>query len=356
MTTYDIRLLERIIAPDDTILGALKRMDTIYQKLLIILDGEDFAGLVSIGDIQRAIIRNVSLDSPVVKIIRQNPRIATLGTGIELIKKQMLEFRMELIPVLDDNNKLALVYFWEDFFGDEKKDILSDLKATVVIMAGGRGSRLKPLTNVIPKPLIPLGEKPIIEHIIDNFMKVGSRHFIISIKYRADLIRFHFKELNIESANIEFIEEAEPFGTAGSLKLLEGKVTGTFFVTNCDILVDQDYRDIWDYHKDEKNELTLVSSLKSYDIPYGTLKVGNAGKLIEIDEKPTINYFVNAGMYVIEPHLLNEIPENKYFNITDLIEIIQKRKGKIGVFPVSEGSLKDIGNWDNYLMFLKYLK
>jgi dTDP-glucose pyrophosphorylase len=349
MTPGDLRLQQRIISPEDTILSALKRMDSIYQKLLIILDGEMFFGLVSIGDIQRAIIHNISLDTPVRKIIRQNPRIANAGTAYENIKKEMLEFRMELIPVVDKNSKLATVYFWEDVFGGDKHDSKPDLLATVVIMAGGRGSRLKPLTNVIPKPLIPIGEKPIIEHIIDNFMKIGSRRFIISIKYRAELMRFHFNQLNIKGVEIEFIEEADPYGTAGSLKLLEGKVTDTFFVTNCDILIDQDYRDVWNYHKEEKNEFTIVSSLKCYDIPYGTLKVGKGGKLLEIDEKPTVSYFINAGMYIIEPHILNEIPSDKYFNITDLIERIQKRNGKIGVFPVSEGSLKDLGTWDEYL-------
>jgi dTDP-glucose pyrophosphorylase len=349
MTSADQKIQERIIAPNDTILSALKRMDTIYQKLLIILNREDFIGLVSIGDIQRAIIRNISLDTPVIEIIRHNPRIATLETDFESIKKQMLELRMELIPVIDFNNHLAKVYFWEDVFGNEKKDTRPDLRATVVIMAGGRGSRLKPLTNVIPKPLIPLGEKSIIEHIIDNFRSIGITHFILSVNYRAELIRFHFQQLNIRSIELEYIEETEPYGTAGSLKLLEGKVKDTFFVTNCDILIDQDYRDIWNYHKDEKNELTLVSSLKSLVIPYGTLKVGKGGKLLEIDEKPTISYFINAGMYVIEPHILKEIPVNSYFNITDLITNIQRRNGKIGVFPVSEGSLKDLGNWDEYL-------
>jgi NDP-sugar pyrophosphorylase family protein len=256
---------------------------------------------------------------------------------------------MELMPVVDASNHLVKVYFWDDFFGAEKKDDSPKLNATVVIMAGGRGTRLKPLTNVIPKPLIPIGDKPIIEHIIDNFCRIGSTHFILSVNYRSELIRFHFQQLNLKNVYLEYIEESHPFGTAGSLKLLDGKVKDTFFVTNCDILIDQDYREVWDYHKEEKNELTLVSSLKSYNIPYGTLKVGQGGKLLEMDEKPTVSYFINAGLYVIEPHILKEIPEHKYFNITDLIDTIRKRNGKIGVFPVSEGSLKDLGNWDEYL-------
>lgn len=349
MKLSDAGIKERIISPSESILSAFKQMDAIYQKLLIILENGNFIGLVSIGDIQRAIIHNISLETPVNNIIRKNPRIASTENNLEYIKKQMFEFRMELMPVVDASNRLVKVYFWDDFFGAEKKDNNPKLNATVVIMAGGRGTRLKPITNVIPKPLIPIGDKPIIEHIIDNFTKIGSTHFILSVNYRSELIRFHFNQLNLKNVELEYIEESEPFGTAGSLKLLEGKVTDTFFVTNCDILIDQDYREVWDYHKEEKNELTLVSSLKSYNIPYGTLKVGTGGKLLEMDEKPTVSYFINAGLYVIEPHILKEIPENMCFNITDLIDVIRKRNGKVGVFPVSEGSLRDLGNWDEYL-------
>ena len=316
MLLQEKKLKERIISPHNTILHALKQMDSTYQKLLLILDREDFVGVVSIGDIQRAILRKISLDTPIVKIIRDNPRIATLETSYEHIKEQMLEFRMELIPVIDTENHLAKVYFWEDVFGGERKSERPELKATVVIMAGGRGMRLNPLTNVIPKPLVPLGEKSIIENIIDNFSNIGASHFVISVNYKANLIRLHLQELNIEPIKLEYIQETDPLGTAGSLKLLEGKIKDTFFVTNCDILIDQDYRDVWDYHKSERNELTLISSLKSNTIPYGSLKFGEGGKLLELIEKPTVSYFINAGMYVVEPHLLKEIPENKFFTQT----------------------------------------
>jgi dTDP-glucose pyrophosphorylase len=352
MQLSDPRIKERIIAPTESILFAFKKMDAIYQKLLIILDGDYFMGLISAGDIQRAIIKNTSLDKRVTEIIRSNPRLAYSDTDMETIRKQMLEHRMEFMPVVNKENHLIHVFFWEDLFGVGKNEERASLKAKVVIMAGGVGSRLKPLTNVIPKPLIPIGEKSIIENIIDNFINIGSNEFILSINYKSDLIEFYFDQIENKKYLVEYIHEKKPFGTAGSLKLLEGLLTDTFFVTNCDILIDQDYRDVWNYHKDEKNELTLVSSLKCFNIPYGTLKVGKGGKLIAIDEKPTLSYFINAGMYVIEPHLLKEIPGNIYFNITDLIDIIQKRNGKIGVFPVSEGSLKDLGNWDEYLKYI----
>jgi len=331
-------------------LTALKRMDSIYQKLLLVMRGEQFIGLVSIGDIQRSIIRNEPLETPVSKIIRKNLRIAFPDQPLEEIKEEMFKNRMELIPIVDHDHKLVNVIFWEDIFNLELRKDDRIINIPVVIMAGGQGSRLKPITNVIPKPLLPLKNKPIIEDIIDKFSELGVKEFILSVNYKAELISFYFDQIiDGKDYSIKYIHEEKPLGTAGSLKLLEGQISTTFFVTNCDILIQQDYRDVLDYHLENKNELTLVSSLKSYSIPYGTLKVGANGQLIELNEKPTISYFINAGMYLLEPHLFNDIPSNTFFNITDLIQVIQKRNGKIGVFPVSEGSLTDIGNWNDYI-------
>ena len=352
MNIADPRIRERIISPDDTILTAFKQMDSIYQKLLVILKDEYFVGLVSAGDIQRAIIRNTPLTAKVSEIIRTNPRLADVSTDMETIKNQMLEFRMEFMPVVDKDKRLAGIYFWEDFFGNKKKITRDPLKAKVVIMAGGVGSRLKPITNVIPKPLIPIGEKSILEMIMDNFTRIGSSEFILSVNYKSDMIHYYFSQLSNSCYSIEYIHEDKPLGTAGSLKLLKGKISETFFVTNCDTLIDQDYRDVWKYHKENENELTLVSSLKSIDIPYGTITVGEQGQLLGISEKPTLNYFINAGLYIVEPHLLDEIPDT-FYNITDLIEKIRNRKGKVGVFPVSEGSLVDIGTWDEYMKYIR---
>lgn len=349
----DSRLSERIISPNSTLLEALRRMDETYKKLLLVLNDDQFIGLISAGDIQRAIIRNIPLDTALVEIIRPNIKFSDIDTSIEEIRAQMLEYRMELMPVISHDKKLIRVHFWEDIFGTAPIDTRPKLHADVVIMAGGLGTRMKPITNVIPKPLIPIGDKPIIEHIIDRFNKIGCNNFYLTVNYKADLIKYYFQTTSHQPCKIEFIQESKPLGTAGSLKLLEGILNDTFFVTNCDILIDQDYRDLWDFHKDQKNELTLVSSLKNIYIPYGTVKVGDQGQLLEINEKPTISYFVNSGMYILEPHLLAEIPQDSLSNITDLIDGILSRKGKVAVYPTSEGSLIDIGNWEEYLRYVE---
>ena len=162
------------------------------------------------------------------------------------------------------------------------------------------------------------------------------------------MIENFFAEIENKPYNIQFTKEEKPLGTAGSLSLLKDKLRQTFFISNCDILIDQDYRDIYNYHKKQKNELTLVASLKHYNIPYGTLETGVGGELISITEKPELTFKINSGMYVLEPELLDEIPNDEFFHITHLIEKVKQRNGKIGVFPISEKSWFDIGEWSEY--------
>ena len=209
-------------------------------------------------------------------------------------------------------------------------------------MAGGEGTRLRPLTNVIPKPLIPIGEKTMLEHIFDRFYKYGCKTFHISVNYKAALIEFYLKQQNLPYI-LSFFREEKPLGTAGSLALLKGKIKETFFVSNCDILIEQDYSEILDFHRNQKNEITLVAALKHYPIPYGTLETAEGGKLLSLHEKPELTFKINSGMYILEPHLIDEIPDNKFFHITQLIEKVLERGGNVGVFPVSEKSWKDVG-------------
>jgi len=307
--------------------------------------------LLSIGDIQRAIINNTNLNSKVSTIIRYDYILANSETSIDEIKKLMLAIRAELMPVVSPENDLLKVYFWEDFFGEKEIAPAKQFNLPIVIMAGGIGSRLKPLTNVLPKPLIPIGEETMLEEIFDRFGKYGCDQFFISVNYKAGLIEFYVKNKNLPF-NIEFIKENKPMGTAGSLSFLKNKINQTFFVSNCDILIDQDYSEILDYHLENKNEITLVAALKHYPIPYGTVETGKNGQLLELIEKPEIIFKINSGMYILEPQLLEDIPNNQFYHITQLIEKVKKRKGNVGVFPVSQRSWKDIGSWEEYLKII----
>ena len=336
-----------------TILEALKMMDDTYKRLLLVFDDEKFINVLSIGDIQRAIIRNQSMDTTLNKILRKETRLSYEHESFSEIKKRMLKYRAECMPVLDDKGNLKDVYFWEDIFPVEERRIKRNLQLPVVIMAGGKGTRLKPITNVLPKPLIPIGEKTIIEEIMNLFLNVGCDKFFISVNYKADMIKHYFQTLNNQKYTIEYFEEEKPLGTAGSLYLLKQKINQTFLISNCDIIIEEDYGEIFNYHKENQNELTIVAALKHYPIPYGIIETGDNGILYSLTEKPELTFKINSGMYILEPHLINEIPENTFFHITDLIDKVKNRGGKVGVFPVSENSWKDIGDWDEYLLNAK---
>ena len=350
------KIENRIIQKDTVLLSAFKQMDKIDKKLLLVFDGEKFINILSVGDIQRAIIKNISLNTPVNSILRKNTKVAKYSDSIEDIKKEMIRNRTECMPVVDDYQNLIDVIFWDDVFDVNEKRILHNLKLPVIIMAGGRGTRLKPITNILPKPLIPVGDKTILENIMDRFIEVGCNQFYISVNYKAEMIKHYFDTLSNSDYKITYLKEEKPLGTAGSLYLLKNKISKTFFVSNCDIIIDTDYSDILQYHEDNHNELTIIAALKHYPIPYGTIETGVNGSLESLIEKPELTFKINSGMYILEPHLLNEVPRNDFFHITDLIENIQKRKGKVGVFPVSEGSWKDIGEWEKYQQTIMKIK
>jgi dTDP-glucose pyrophosphorylase len=324
------------------LMDALKQMDSLEKKLLIVIDKDDYKGLLSAGDIQRAIIKNKPLTSTVSTVLRKNIRIARPRNSFEQIKKMMLDFRMEFCPVIDEKNKIVNIYYWEDLFQNEKKHPLRQFNLPIIVMAGGFGSRLEPLTKVLPKPLIPIGNKTMLEEIFERFNRHGCKQFYISVNYKASLIEFYLRNERLPY-DLIFVQEDKPMGTAGSLSLLKGKINETFFVNNCDILINHDYSEILDFHYKNKNEITIVAALKNYAIPYGTIETGSNGQLVELTEKPELTFKINSGMYILEPHLLEEIPENEFFHITQLIELVRKRKGRVGVFPVSEKSWKDIG-------------
>ncbi len=345
----NINIEDLKITNDSKIIDAIKQMDTTKRKLLIVVKSNSFFSMLSIGDIQRAIIKGYSMDEPVEDILRPDHKItiAHPGDSLETIRINILKHKAEFMPVVNEEGSVQKLYFWEDIVDITDQVQEDKINIPAIIMAGGKGTRLKPITNIIPKALIPIGEKPIIELIIDKLSETGVKNFFISVNYKKDIIKQYFQQ-HEKTYNITFIEEDKPLGTGGSLYLLKNKLQGTFFVSNCDILIDQDLREVYRYHQENQNELTIISALKHYPIPYGTLETGEEGVLKNMKEKPELTFQVNTGMYILEPHLLGEIPENTFFHITWLIEKIQKRNGKVGVFPVSERSWVDIGIWKSY--------
>jgi len=349
---YPQTIQERIIKADYTILQSLKKMDSANKKLLLVFEQENFVGVISIGDIQKAIIANKPMDTCITEIMRKDFVFAKNSDEKKTVLMLMQEHRIECMPVLDENRQLVTVFLWDDLLGSTQPYNNIQLNLPVVIMAGGQGNRLKPLTNILPKPLIPIGDKTIIEQIMNKFCNVGCNTFYISINYKAEMIKYYFSTLQNEAYNISYLQEEKQLGTAGSLNLLKGKINSTFFVSNCDILIDQDISDIYKYHKEAGNEITIVAALKNYSIPYGILETSHDGLLKSITEKPEFTFKINTGLYILEPEVINLIPEGRFFHITDLIEEIRARKGKVGVFPINNNSWKDIGEWEEYLKII----
>jgi len=343
------RIISRIsLDRSSSILSALKKMDALDMKLLIVKENGSFKSVLSIGDIQRAIIKGITLETEISQILRDQITVCYEDDELEKIRSEMMFYRAEFMPILNGNGEIIKVVFWKDIFSNQQIIHQSKLSLPVVIMAGGEGLRLKPLTNIIPKPLVPLGDRSIIENIIDSFVKSGVSKFYLLVNYKASMIENYFNGLKDKEFDVNFIKEDIPLGTAGSLKLLRGKINETFFVSNCDILIYQDYSEVLNYHKENRNELTVIGALQHYTIPYGTIEVENGDVLKELKEKPEITFVINSGMYILEPHLLEEIPEGTFFHITELINKVKKRNGRVGVFPVSEMSWLDIGNWKEF--------
>lgn len=348
------KIQERTIQSKTTVLQSLEKMDETKVKMLFVYESEQFVSILTIGDIQRAIIKGIDMNQPVISIIDLNKKFASPADSRESIREKMMALRAECMPVVDEEGNLVDVYFWKEMFKHTEAQKREKIDLPVVIMAGGKGTRLKPITNVIPKPLVPIGDKTILEVIMDQFEGIGCKKFYMSVNYKADMMEYYLSQLD-HKYDIEFFMEDKPLGTIGSVSLLKGKITTPFFVSNCDSINDQDYRDVYDYHVQNKNDLTIVTMVKSFRIPYGVIETGEDGIMTALREKPELNYQVNTGAYILNPECIDEIPEGEFFHITYLMEKITARGGRVGCFPVSEGSWHDMGEWPEYLKMIKVL-
>lgn len=342
------------ISPSTSLLAALEKMDERKVKTLFVFEGDHFRGLFTVGDVQRAIIKNVALDEYVGAILDRN-KIYGYKTETEaVIREKMRAIRAEVMPILDESGEILDIWFWDELFNEQEPDNRPKIDMPVVIMAGGKGTRLKPITNVIPKPLVPVGEKTILEVIMDQFESIGCHKFYMSVNYKADMMKYYLSQLD-HQYDIEFFMEDKPLGTIGSVSFLKGKINTPFFVSNCDSINEQDYRDVWDYHVNNHNDMTMVTMIKSFKIPYGVIETGENGLMTALKEKPEQTYQVNTGVYILNPELIDEIPEGEFFHITHLMEKVQSRGGRVGCFPVSEHSWKDMGEWPEYLKMINVL-
>ena len=349
------KLESLLVFIDTSIKEAMQKLNESGEKILFVVDmNKRLLGTITDGDIRRGIINGKEFIDNVATVMNKvftaaaddNPNI------LEYAKQAMLKRKIEQIPVLDNKGRIVELILWSDILDEKTNIIKPELKPNqIVIMAGGRGTRLDPFTKIFPKPLIPLGKKTIIELIMERFYKYGFYKFIYTLNYKKEYIKLFLSE-NDFPYSIEWVEEPDYLGTAGSLALLKDKIDRTFFVVNCDTLLETDFRDVLTWHEEHNASITVMGCYNEIKIPFGVLELSD-GKLKQILEKPVHDVLINTGAYVMEPHILSYIPIGKSVDMNELISRICVKE-KISVFPISSGWL-DIGQWEEYSKSLNLL-
>jgi dTDP-glucose pyrophosphorylase len=352
-STFDVSSL--FVSGSMPAAAALKRIDAGAQKIVLVVapDGV-LQGVITDGDIRRWIISGHSLDEEIVHIMNRTPICLQQGYETNYARQLLVENRVECIPVLDATRRVVDLVRWVDLLDGEGAEAGS-VECPVVIMAGGKGTRLAPVTHVLPKALVPVGDKSIVERIIDRFWGFGCREFFLTLNYKANLIRAYFSDLEREYS-LEMVDEPQPLGTAGGLTLLRDRLRSTFVVSNCDILLDVNLAEFLAFHISTGNSVSLVASAKQFQIPYGVCRTTAGGRLTHIEEKPAHHLLVSTGVYLIEPHVLAEIPDGIEYHLTDLVNDLLEKGHGVGVYPISERSWMDMGQWDELRLMMERLQ
>lgn len=327
-----------------TIVEALKKIDDNSLGILFIEDeNQKIIGALSDGDIRRWLIKTGNLHAFVANVMNQSP-ICLPKEQEELAYSQIAENCITAVPIVDENMHLINIIANKDINNRTfSKENLS--MVPIVMMAGGKGTRLYPYTKILPKPLIPIGEKPIAEHIIDSFKAYNCQNYYLIVNHKRNMIKAYFNEIE-KTYNLQFIDENIPLGTGGGISLLKGKINTTFILTNCDILIKENYSKIYKYHKEHANIITMICSLKNFNIPYGVVNLADEGTIKSMEEKPTVSFFTNTGCYIVEPEVIDDIPPNIPIGFPDIIEKYRNNGKKVGVYPISENAWLDMGQMD----------
>ena len=333
-------LKDILMDEDSTIIQAMEVLDKAAKKALFIERDGVLAASLTDGDIRRWILAKGNLKAKVRDIANYNPKFVYEKDNARA-KEYMKQYSIEALPILDENKKIVSVAFWDDRNIESKKEF----NIPVVIMAGGLGTRLYPYTKILPKPLIPVGDLPIAEHIMNGFCSFGCKRFYIIVNHKKNMIKAYFNEID-KDYDITFIDEDKPLGTGGGISLLKGKIDTTFILSNCDIIVDENYEKMYRFHKEANNLITMICSLKIFTIPYGVVEIGEDGGIETMTEKPKMSFITNTGFYIVEPRVIEEMADDQSMSFPDIIEYYKQAGEKVGVYPISENAWMDMGQFD----------
>jgi dTDP-glucose pyrophosphorylase/predicted transcriptional regulator len=327
---------DSIVKINTPIRVAIERLNKVGIKIALVLDDNyRLLGTISDGDFRRGILSGLSLEDTVEKIMNKNPRTVSEGAGRLEILKVMTDTRIFQIPIIDKNSFVIGLHLWDDISVQAKYSNL------MVIMAGGKGSRLHPKTQNRPKPMLLVAGMPILEHIIKRAQSQGFNHFIIAINYLGEIIEKYFKDGQKFGVKIEYLHEDVPLGTAGALSLLSSKPERAFIVTNGDVITDINYSDFLEYHTDQNAAATVAVHTHEFQIPYGVVQI-NGFEVESYEEKPIVSSLINAGVYALEPDILDYVKEPRYRDMPEILDISRDLKKKVVVYPLYESWI-DIG-------------
>ncbi len=331
-----------LVSPVTTIVEALRVLDETAGKILFVA-GDDglLLGVLTDGDVRRYILAGRGLDDPITQAMNVEPAWVEQGVSEERLRAELLSRQVHCMPVLDGDRKVVDAAWWADVFGGPVVP-RRPAGVPVAIMAGGQGTRLEPFTRILPKPLMPVGDQPVLQLIMDRFYEQGCTNFLVSLNFKASLIRAYFSDESLPY-EITFFDEDRPLGTAGSLSLMASALDQTFILANCDTIVDIEFADVIDHHRETESVITIVASMKHLVLPYGVCQLGDGGTLDALQEKPRFDLLVSTGIYVMEPEVLKGIGTDGPTDATDLIRRALESGRHVGVYPIPERAWLDVG-------------
>lgn len=335
------------LKPDDTILKVIRVLEKFSTQIIFVVKNEKLIGTITDGDVRRHILKNFSLDVRVIEIMNKKP-VWVSNTEREIVLKNKILSGYNIVPICDKKKRILSYYSIRDLVNKKSFDTNKKENFDLIIMAGGYGKRLRPLTKNIPKPLIKIGRKTILERVIENSAKYHPRKVFILVHYKYKKIIKTIGDGSKYNLKIEYILEKKPLGTAGGLSLVKNKIKNNFFVINADVLIDLNLNSVFEYKVKNKCKSIICSKYYSTDIPYGVTKIDKKSNLISLEEKPKINMFINAGIYLFEKSIFKEIVKKKfkYYGMDELIKNLLNKKEKIKIFPLHEKWF-DIGSHEN---------
>lgn len=337
-----MNIRDLFLTGEETIVEAMRKIDGAGGRVVFITDGDVLKAVVSEGDVRRWILKGGDIQANVSEIACYTPKVLTSDSKSQAMKI-MKERNIEGIPVVDNEGRIIKAYFWNEEFTEARDADL--IGVPVVMMAGGKGTRLYPYTKILPKPLIPVGEQPIAEMIMDRFNECGCDDFYLILNHKKNMIKAYFNETE-KPYKVNYVDEEIPLGTGGGVALLKGKVNNTFILTNCDIIIDDDFRKIYAHHKSVGNLITMIVSLRNYQVPYGVVEIGENGEISAMKEKPEFSYFTNTGTYIVEPEVIDMVENGEEIGFPDIVERVMSVGKKVGVFPIHENAWMDMGQLD----------